>query len=134
MSYEKTKRSFDVYFAAFEETIEKVATVETTFPKLADALQQAYVATQNINELWILGSTVKSVVECDGLRSLSVGDYLLTYDVMEQADVGACWEVDSFGFKERPAQILQMPKADIAAYLKANPKPGGFAIGAGELP
>ena len=94
----------DVFHVAFEECVECVATLLLNTADVLDALDQAYLGTQNIELSWVIhrgqcGVEVRpstAVLTRGGCRSTSVGDYAR---VIEAGGQESFWRCVSFGWK-----------------------------------
>ena len=89
----------EIWFAAFEEKPMKVAEMQLEGKENADVLEAAFECTQNIDEPWIEVHKDKLMwlMDCKGLRSMSVGDFIRLED-------GSIFQVVPVGF----TQVLNM--------------------------
>ena len=87
----------EIWFAAFEPKPIHVATFQLEGKDNQDVLEPAFEFTQNIDEPWIRLHQDKLIglMDCKGLRSMSVGDYIRFED-------GSIFQVVPVGFTQVP--------------------------------
>ena len=87
----------EIWFAAFEPKPIHVATFQLEGKDNQDVLEPAFEFTQNIDEPWIRLHQDKLIglMDCKGLRSMSVGDFIRLED-------GSIFQVVPVGFTQVP--------------------------------
>jgi hypothetical protein len=85
----------EIWFAAFEPKPIHVATFQLEGKDNQDVLEPAFEFTQNIDEPWIRLHQDKLIglMDCKGLRSMSVGDFIRLED-------GSIFQVVPVGFTQ----------------------------------
>ena len=85
----------EIWFAAFEPKPIHVATFQLEGKDNQDVLEPAFEFTQNIDEPWIRLHQDKLIglMDCKGLRSMSVGDFVRLED-------GSIFQVVPVGFTQ----------------------------------
>ena len=85
----------EIWFAAFEPKPIHVATLQLEGKDNQDVLEPAFEFTQNIEEPWIKAHQDKLMwlMDCKGLRSMSVGDFIRLED-------GSIFQVVPVGFTQ----------------------------------
>jgi hypothetical protein len=92
--------SLEIFHAAFEQVPRHVATLITQLP-LEDALEAAFVGTQNVDDSWVHAggfngvrvTPTQEVIDAKGCRSTSPGDFVRVVDAQGvESFYGCCGE------------------------------------------